>query len=36
VKSPQDLRAAADRSKDGVAVLVRRGEQSLFVPLELG
>jgi len=36
VKSPQDLRSAAQRSKEGVALLVRRGDQSIFVPLELG
>jgi serine protease Do len=36
VKSPQDLRSAAEKAKDGVAVLVRRGDQSIFVPIELG
>jgi serine protease Do len=36
VKSPQELRAAAEKAKQGLALLVRRGEQSLFVPLELG
>jgi len=36
VKSAQELRAAAAKAKDGIAVLVRRGEQSIFVPLELG
>jgi len=36
VKSPQELRAAAAKAKDGIAVLVRRGDQSIFVPLELG
>ena len=36
VKSPQELRAAAARAKEGLAVLVRRGDQSIFVPLELG
>ena len=36
VKTPQDLSAAAERSKEGIAVLVRRGDQSIFVPLELG
>jgi serine protease Do len=36
VKTPQELRAAAAKAKDGLAVLVRRGEQSIFVPLDLG
>ena len=36
VKSVQDLRAAADKAKEGIALLVRRGDQSLFVPVELG
>jgi serine protease Do len=36
VKSVRELRAAADRAKDGIALLVRRGEQSIFVPLDLG
>ena len=36
VKSPQELRAAAEKAKEGLALLVRRGERSLFVPLELG
>jgi len=36
VKSVHELRAAADKAKDGIALLVRRGDQSLFVPLELG
>ena len=36
VKSVQDLRAAADKAKGGLALLVRRGDQSIFVPIELG
>ena len=36
VKTVQELRAAVERAKEGVALLVRRGEQSLFVPLEIG
>jgi serine protease Do len=36
VKSVQDLRSAAAKAKEGIALLVRRGELSLFVPLELG
>jgi serine protease Do len=36
VKSVQDLRSAADKAKDGIALLVRRGDQSIFVPIELG
>jgi serine protease Do len=36
VRSPQELRAAAEKAKERLALLVRRGEQSLFVPLELG
>ena len=36
VKSAQELRAAARKAKDRIAVLVRRGDQSIFVPLELG
>jgi serine protease Do len=36
VKSPQDLRSAAEKAKEGIALLVRRGDQSIFVPIELG
>jgi serine protease Do len=36
VKNVQDLRAAADKAKDGIALLVRRGDHSIFVPIELG
>src|SRR4051812_43803268 len=36
VKSIQDLRAAAAKEKGTVAVLVKRGEVSLFVPIEIG
>jgi serine protease Do len=36
VKSVDDLRRAADKAKGTVAVLVKRGDASLFVPIELG
>jgi serine protease Do len=36
VKSVEDLRAAAEKAKGTVALLVRRGESSLFVPVEVG
>jgi serine protease Do len=36
VKSVDDLRRAADKAKGTVAVLVKRGEASLFVPIEIG
>jgi serine protease Do len=36
VKSVQDLRAAAAKEKGTVALLVKRGEVSLFVPIEIG
>ncbi len=36
VKSAEDLRRLAAQSKDSIALLVRRGDQSIFVPLELG
>src|SRR5688572_187402 len=35
VKSADDLRAAAEKSKGSVALLVRRGEASIFVPVEV-
>jgi serine protease Do len=36
VKSVEDLRVAADKAKGNVAVLIKRGEQSIFVPIEIG
>ncbi len=36
VKSVEDLRAVADKAKGTVALLVRRGESSIFVPVEVG
>jgi len=36
VKSVDDLRRAAEKAKGTVAVLVKRGEASLFVPIEVG
>jgi serine protease Do len=36
VKSVNDLRAAAEKAKGTVALLVRRGEASIFVPVEVG
>jgi serine protease Do len=36
VKSAEELRAAAEKSKGTVALLVRRGEASIFVPVEVG
>jgi serine protease Do len=36
VKSVEDLRAAAEKAKGTVALLVRRGESGLFVPVEVG
>jgi serine protease Do len=35
VKSVEELRAAAEKSKGSVALLVRRGEASIFVPVEV-
>jgi serine protease Do len=35
-KTPEDLLRALDGAHGSIAVLVRRGEQSLFVPIELG
>jgi serine protease Do len=35
VKSVAELRAAAEKSKGSVALLVRRGEASIFVPVEV-
>jgi len=36
VKSVADLRAAVEKAKGSVALLIRRGEASLFVPVEIG
>ena len=36
VRSVDDLRKAAGQAKGSVAVLVRRGEDSIFVPIEVG
>jgi len=36
VRSVDDLRKLVARAKDSVALLVRRGDQSIFVPLDLG
>jgi serine protease Do len=36
VKSVEDLRRLVEKSKDSIALLVRRGDQSIFVPLDLG
>ena len=36
VKSVDDLRKLVSKAKDSIALLVRRGDQSIFVPLDLG
>ena len=36
VKSIEDLQRFVSKSKDAVALLVRRGDQSIFVPVDLG
>jgi serine protease Do len=36
VKRVEDLRAAAEKAKGTVALLVRRGDASLFVPVDVG
>jgi serine protease Do len=36
VKSVEDLQAAAAKAKGSVALLVRRGSDSIFVPVEIG
>jgi serine protease Do len=36
VRSPDDLRKQVDKAKGSVALLVRRGEASIFVPIEIG
>jgi len=36
IKSPDDLRRQVEKAKGSVALLVRRGDASLFVPIEIG
>ena len=36
VKSPDDLRKQVDKAKGSIALLVRRGDASIFVPIEIG
>ena len=36
VKSPDDLRRQLEKAKGSVALLVRRGDASIFVPLDIG
>ena len=36
VKSPDDLRRQVEKAKGSIALLVRRGDASIFVPLEIG
>jgi serine protease Do len=36
VKTPADLQKQVEKAKGSVALLVRRGDQSIFVPLEIG
>ena len=36
VKSVAELRSAADKAKGTVALLVRRGDDTIFVPIEIG
>src|SRR5438067_10131408 len=36
VKSPDDLRKQVEKAKGSVALLVRRGDASIFVPIEVG
>jgi serine protease Do len=36
VKSPDDLRRQVEKAKGSVALLVRRGDASIFVPIEIG
>jgi serine protease Do len=36
VKSVEDLRIAAEKAKGNVAVLIKRGDASIFVPIEIG
>ena len=36
VKNPDDLRRQVEKAKGSIALLVRRGESSIFVPIEVG
>lgn len=36
VKSPDDLRRQVEKAKGSIALLVRRGDASIFVPIEIG
>jgi serine protease Do len=36
VKSVEELRQLVAKAKDSIALLVRRGDQNVFVPLDLG
>jgi serine protease Do len=36
VKSPDDLRRQVEKAKGSVALLVRRGDASIFVPIDIG
>ncbi|MFN2644138.1 MAG: PDZ domain-containing protein, partial [Burkholderiales bacterium] len=36
VKNPDDLRRQVEKAKGSVALLIRRGEESIFVPIEIG
>ena len=36
VKSVEELKAAAEKANGTVALLVRRGDDSIFVPIEIG
>jgi serine protease Do len=36
VKSPDELRSAAEKAQGTVALLIKRGEASIFVPVEIG
>jgi len=36
VKTVEELRALVEKSKDAVALLIRRGDATVFVPIEVG
>jgi len=36
VKSADDLRKLVEKSKDSIALLIKRGESQIFVPIEIG
>ena len=36
VKNVEDLKAATEKANGSVALLVRRGDDSIFVPVEIG